>query len=265
MSDFQRRDFLKGTAAFAAGVTAALAGARRAEAGDPSFMNNVPDPLLSGKELPTFKFALEKSKAKVIGKNTAREATRRAVADLQGDRRRVHGARTGGHARAALARHRGRVGLRGQGAGPDDGPRPGGYRETNDFEPGDVWYFPRGHGHMLECLGDEPCHFVLIFDNGYFSEFGTFSITRLDRPHPQGAAGEELRPPRIDLRRLPEEGGVLRPGDAAAREAGRPARGGGSRRRGRTSIGSSPISPASTTRAAGCGWSIPRSFRSPRP
>ena len=28
----------------------------------------------------------------------------------------------------------------------------GGYSETNDFEPGDVWYFPRGHGHMLECL-----------------------------------------------------------------------------------------------------------------
>jgi len=54
---------------------------------------------------------------------------------------------------------------------------PQGYAETNDFEPGDLWYFPRGHGHMLECLGNEPCHFILIFDNGYFSEFGTFSIT----------------------------------------------------------------------------------------
>src|SRR5947208_15118232 len=75
MSDFHRRGFLTGTAAFAAGLTAALAGTRRVEAGDPSFMNNVPDPLLSGKELPTFKFALEKSKAKVIGKSTAREAT----------------------------------------------------------------------------------------------------------------------------------------------------------------------------------------------
>ena len=30
---------------------------------------------------------------------------------------------------------------------------------------------------MLCCLGDEPSHFILIFDNGYFSEFGTFSIT----------------------------------------------------------------------------------------
>ena len=31
------------------------------------FKNNVPDPLLSGKELPTFKFALEQSAGKVMG------------------------------------------------------------------------------------------------------------------------------------------------------------------------------------------------------
>ena len=54
---------------------------------------------------------------------------------------------------------------------------PHGGAETNEFEPGDVWYFPRGHGHMLQCLGNEPAHFILIFDNGYFSEFGTFSIS----------------------------------------------------------------------------------------
>lgn len=75
MSSFQRRDFLTGTAAFAAGTTAALVRSRPADAGDPSFMNNVPDPLLSGKDLPTFKFALEKSKALVIDKSTARKAT----------------------------------------------------------------------------------------------------------------------------------------------------------------------------------------------
>ena len=87
MSNFQRRDFLTGAAAFAAAVTAALVGTRRAEAGDPSFMNNVPDPLLAGKELPTFKFALEKSQGKVIGKQLRQGGDRRAVADLQGDRR----------------------------------------------------------------------------------------------------------------------------------------------------------------------------------
>jgi oxalate decarboxylase len=54
---------------------------------------------------------------------------------------------------------------------------PAGGAEINDFDPGDLWYFPRGHAHSLACLGEEPCHFILIFDNGYFSEFGTFSIT----------------------------------------------------------------------------------------
>src|ERR1700674_230177 len=75
MSSFHRREFLTGTTAFAAGVTAALTATSRVEAGDPSFMNNVPDPLLAGKELPTFKFALEKSKGKVIGNSFGKEAT----------------------------------------------------------------------------------------------------------------------------------------------------------------------------------------------
>jgi oxalate decarboxylase len=54
---------------------------------------------------------------------------------------------------------------------------PAGRTETNDFEPGDIWYFPRGHAHVIECLGNELTHFIWIFDNGYFSEFSTFSIT----------------------------------------------------------------------------------------
>jgi oxalate decarboxylase len=43
--------------------------------GDNSFQNNVPDPLLSGKELPTFKFELEKSKGKVLGNSFGKEVT----------------------------------------------------------------------------------------------------------------------------------------------------------------------------------------------
>jgi oxalate decarboxylase len=177
MSEYHRREFLVGAAAFAAGVTAALTGGRRADAGDPSFMNNVPDPVIAGEELPTFKFALEKSEARVVGKNTAKEATvkqlpiSKGIAGVSmqlapGGMREMHW-----HATAAewafVNKGRMRTTVL----------SPGGYRETNDFEPGDVWYFPRGHGHMLECLGDEPCHFILMFDNGYFSEFGTFSIS----------------------------------------------------------------------------------------
>jgi oxalate decarboxylase len=177
MSEIQRREFLSGAAAFAAGVTAALAASGRAHAGDASFMNNVPDPLLTEKELPTFKFALERSRGRVDGRCVAKEAGVRqlpiskGIAGVSmtlgpGDMRELHW-----HATAAewAFVDRGRV--------RTTVIAPGGYSETNDFEPGDVWYFPRGHGHMLQCLGKEPCHFVLIFDNGYFSEFGTFSIS----------------------------------------------------------------------------------------
>lgn len=54
---------------------------------------------------------------------------------------------------------------------------PDGTTSTDDFEVGDIWYFPKGHGHMLQCIGDKPCHFLLGFDSGHFSEFGTFSVT----------------------------------------------------------------------------------------
>ncbi len=177
MSRVDRRDFLAG-AAIAGGAVAGFAGIERSSGGDPSFMNNVPDPLLSEKTLPTFKFALEKSTPRVDGRNTAREASVRelpiskGIAGVSmtlepGVMRELHW-----HATAAEWAYVNR------GACANDGRLlPAGYGETNDFEAGDVWYFPRGHAHVLECLGDEPCHFILIFDNGYFSEFGTFSIS----------------------------------------------------------------------------------------
>jgi oxalate decarboxylase len=174
MSDLQRRDALIGTVGLAA---ATLAAAEPAEGGDPSFMNNVPDPLLSGKELPTFKFALEKSEGKVIGNSYGKEATVTQLPiskGLAGVSMRIEpGAMRELHWHATAAEWafvtEGRV--------RTTVIDPHGAAETNDFASGDVWYFPRGHGHMLQCLGAQPCRFILIFDNGYFSEFGTFSIT----------------------------------------------------------------------------------------
>jgi len=141
------------------------------------FKNNVPDPLLSGKELPTFKFALEQSTGKTMGGSFGKEATveqlpiSKGIAGVSmrlepGVTRELHW-----HATAAewafVLEGRVRTTLM----------DPLGHSEINDFDPGDIWYFPRGFPHSLACLGSEPCHFILIFDNGYFSEFGTFSIT----------------------------------------------------------------------------------------
>jgi oxalate decarboxylase len=38
---------------------------------------------------------------------------------------------------------------------------PSGAREVANFGPGDIWYFPRGHGHSIQTIGDKPCHFIL--------------------------------------------------------------------------------------------------------
>ena len=175
MSDPQRREFL--TAAAGVASLAALSSAQPAVAGDPSFMNNVPDPDLSGRELPTFKFALEKSGGKVIGDSFGKEATVAQLPISKGiagfSMRLEPGAMRELHWHATAAEWAFVLEGRVRTTVID----PAGFAETNDFDPGDVWYFPRGHGHMLQCLGDKPCHFILIFDNGYFSEFGTFSIS----------------------------------------------------------------------------------------
>jgi len=55
--------------------------------------------------------------------------------------------------------------------------RPDGSWAIDTFSPGDIWYFPRGWGHSIQGVSPEECHFILIFDNGDFSEDHTFSIT----------------------------------------------------------------------------------------
>ncbi|KAJ3279335.1 hypothetical protein HK104_001552 [Borealophlyctis nickersoniae] len=46
-----------------------------------------------------------------------------------------------------------------------------------DVEKGDLWYFPTGHPHSLQGIGKGGCEFLLIFDNGNFSEDSTFLLS----------------------------------------------------------------------------------------
>ncbi|QRW24217.1 oxalate decarboxylase [Rhizoctonia solani] len=48
-----------------------------------------------------------------------------------------------------------------------------------DVYPGDLWYFPPGIPHVLQGLNDtaDGCEFLLVFDDGEFSEDSTFSVT----------------------------------------------------------------------------------------
>lgn len=47
----------------------------------------------------------------------------------------------------------------------------------DDLEKGDLWYFPSGIPHSLQGLGDNGTEFLLIFDDGSFSEESTFLVT----------------------------------------------------------------------------------------
>jgi oxalate decarboxylase family bicupin protein len=47
----------------------------------------------------------------------------------------------------------------------------------DDLEEGDLWYFPTGFPHSIQGLGDDGCEFLLVFDDGNFSEDSTFLLT----------------------------------------------------------------------------------------
>ena len=134
-------------------------------------------PALAGKTLPSFRFALGDVEPRRFAGGWAKEAT---VAEFPvsetlagvlmqlepGGFREFHW-----HANAAEWAYVIDGHCRVTTIDPDNG------SETVDFGPGDVWYFPRGHGHGIQGIGDKPCLFLLVFDNGYFSEFGTFSLS----------------------------------------------------------------------------------------
>jgi oxalate decarboxylase len=52
----------------------------------------------------------------------------------------------------------------------------GNHAEVSDLGPGDLWYFPPGVPHSIQA-DDKGCEFLLVFDDGNFSEFATFLIT----------------------------------------------------------------------------------------
>ena len=204
MASSDRRDFLAGMTALA-GAAGLIATAEPAAGGDTSFMNNVPDPLLAARELPEFTFALEKSRGRTRGGSYGKEATveqlpiSKGIAGVSmrlepGVMRELHWHATAaewayvvsGRVRTTVVDPQGRTGI-------------------DDFGPGDIWYFPRGHGHMLQCLGNEPCHFILVFDNGYFSEFGTFSLTDWLGHVPPALLAKNLGVPEATFQGFPQE------------------------------------------------------------
>jgi oxalate decarboxylase len=54
---------------------------------------------------------------------------------------------------------------------------PDGTMFVDDVSKGDLWYFPAGFPHSIQGLGPDGCEFLLVFDEGMFSEDNTFLIS----------------------------------------------------------------------------------------
>jgi oxalate decarboxylase len=48
---------------------------------------------------------------------------------------------------------------------------------VTDVKEGDLWYFPTGIPHSIQGLGPDGCEFLLVFDDGNFSEYETVLLT----------------------------------------------------------------------------------------
>src|SRR5579862_8168652 len=67
----------------------------------------------------------------------------------------------------------------------------------------DLWYFPAGFPHSIQGLGPDGCEFILIFDQGSFSEDGTFLLSDWMRRTPPSVLSKNFGLPASALKNLP--------------------------------------------------------------
>src|SRR5882724_2226705 len=81
-----------------------------------------------------------------------------------------------------------------------------------DVGKGDLWYFPAGFPHSIQGLGPDGTEFMLIFNQGTFSEDNTFLLSDWVAHTPARALAKNLNLPQQALRALPEDELYIFPG-----------------------------------------------------
>lgn len=76
-----------------------------------------------------------------------------------------------------------------------------GKSQVRDVVKNDLWFFPAGNPHSIQGLGPEGCEFLLVFDDGKFSEANTTLISDWARhtpvevlAHNWGVSEEDVQP-----------------------------------------------------------------------
>ncbi|MFP5205209.1 MAG: cupin domain-containing protein [Acidobacteriota bacterium] len=83
--------------------------------------------------------------------------------------------------------------------------RPDGSVFLDDVKRGDLWYFPPGFPHSIQGLGKDGCEFLLVFDQGKFSEEDTFLLSDWVRHTPPDVLQKNMKLDAQTLSRFPKE------------------------------------------------------------
>ena len=74
----------------------------------------------------------------------------------------------------------------------------------DDVGRGDLWFFPAGYPHSIQGLGPDGCEFLLVFDQGDFSEEDTFLLSDWVAHTPAEILGRNLHLDQSAVARLPK-------------------------------------------------------------
>lgn len=80
-----------------------------------------------------------------------------------------------------------------------------GHAFQDDIFEGDIWYFPAGIPHSIQGLGDDGCEFLLVFDDGNFSENETFLLTDFLASMPREVVAKNFQVAERAFARIPQK------------------------------------------------------------
>jgi len=90
---------------------------------------------------------------------------------------------------------------------------PDGTMFIDDVGKGDLWLFPAGYPHSIQGLEPDGCEFLLVFDEGDFTEEGTFLLSELLARTPPSVLAKNFRLDKSAIAKLPKEALYIFPAD----------------------------------------------------
>jgi oxalate decarboxylase len=76
---------------------------------------------------------------------------------------------------------------------------------VSDVKKGDLWFFPTGIPHSIQGLGSDGCEFLLVFDDGNFSEYETVLISDWTAHTPRDVLAKNFGVPVSAFKKIPGE------------------------------------------------------------